>query len=118
MGVTVRPYLRGGWRVDVITRLANGRRFRERRHLSVRSRSAAQRWGENRERHLLMHGPPQMVKEVPTLKTFAPRLIDRHARANRQKPSGIAAKEYVFRVYLLPFLGHKRLDAVTAEDVQ
>lgn len=104
--------------VDVITRLADGRRYRERRHLSVRSQSAAQRWGENRERHLLLHGPPQLKKEVPTLKQFAPRLIDGHARANRQKPSGIASKEYVFRVYLLPFLGHKRLDAVTAEDVQ
>ena len=104
--------------VDVITRLANGRRYRERRHLSVRSKSAAERWGQDRERHLLQHGPPQPVKEVPTFKQFAPRFIEGHARANRQKPSGIAAKEQLFRVYLMPFLGHKRLDAVTAEDVQ
>ena len=33
MSVTVRPYRRGGWMVDVITRLASGRRYRERRHL-------------------------------------------------------------------------------------
>lgn len=118
MSVTVRPYRRGGWAVDVITRLANGRRYRERRRLSVRSQSAAQRWGEDRERHVLQHGPPQVKKEVPTLKQFAPRFIEGHARANRQKPSGIAAKELLLRVHLVPFLGHKRLDAITNEDVQ
>jgi integrase len=67
---------------------------------------------------VLQHGPPQVKKEVPTLKQFAPRFIDGHARANRQKPSGIAAKELLLRVHLVPFLGHKRLDAITNEDVQ
>ena len=52
------------------------------------------------------------------MKQFAPRFIDGHARANRQKPSGIAAKELLLRVHLVPFLGHKRLDAITNEDVQ
>ena len=74
--------------------------------------------GENRERHVLQHGPPQAKQEVPTLKQFAPRFVDGHARANRQKPSGIAAKELLLRVHLLPFLGHKRLDTITNEDVQ
>ena len=41
------------------------------------------------------------------------RFIDGYARANRQKPSGIHAKEQMFRVHLLPFVGHKRLDAIT-----
>jgi integrase len=67
---------------------------------------------------VLQHGPPHVKKEVPTLKQFAPRFIDGHARANRQKPSGIAAKELLLRVHLVPFLGHKRLDAITNEDVQ
>ena len=42
--------------------------------------------------------PPQdnaPPKEVPTLREFAPRFLDGHARANRQKPSGIAAKEMI-----------------------
>ena len=104
--------------VDVITRFSNGSRHRERRRLTVRSRSTAQRWGEDRERHLLQHGLPQPKKEVPTLEQFAPRFLDGHARANRQKPSGIAAKEMILRVHLVPFLGAKRLDAVTSEDVQ
>ncbi len=120
MSVIVRPSRsrRGGWIVDIKTRLANGQRYRERRRLSVRSRTAAQRWGEARERHVLQHGLPQVKKEVPTLKTFAPRFIIGHARANRQKPSGIASKERTLRVYLVPFAGHKRLDAITSEDIQ
>lgn len=118
MSVTVRPYQRGGWMVDVITRLADGRRYRERRRLSVRSASAAQRWGEDRERHLLQHGPPQVTKEVPILNEFASRFLDGYARANRQKPSGIAAKQTILNVHLLPLLGTKKLDAITNEPVQ
>src|SRR5438093_11867409 len=57
-------------------------------------------------------------KEAPTLRAFAPRFMDGHARANRQKPSGIAAKEMILRVHLLGALGHKRLDAIKSEDVQ
>jgi integrase len=57
-------------------------------------------------------------KEVPTLRAFAPRFLNGHARANRQKPSGIASKEMVLRVHLLPALGHKRLDAIKTENVQ
>jgi integrase len=118
MSVTVSPYRNGGWMVEINTRLANGARHRERKRLSVSSKSAAQRWGQDRERHLLQHGPPQPKKEVPTLTEFTPRFLDGHARANRQKPSGIAAKEVILRVHLIPALGHKRLDAISNEDVQ
>ncbi len=57
-------------------------------------------------------------KESPTLIDFAPRFLDGYARANRQKPSGVAGKETILRVHLLPQLGTKRLDAITNEDVQ
>jgi integrase len=86
--------------------------------LTTRSKSAAQRWGEDRERHLLQHGLPQPKKEVPTLEQFAPTFLDGHARANRQKPSGIAAKENIVSVHLIPLLGTKRLHAITNADVQ
>ena len=76
------------------------------------------RWGQDRERHLLRHGKPRPTKEVPTLAEFAPRFIDGHARANRQKPSGIAAKETILNRHLIPTLGDKKLDAITNEDVQ
>ena len=118
MSVTVRPYRRGGWEVDIQWRSPSGRRLRERKRVSVTSRSAAQRWGEARERELLVHGPAQRPKEVPTLETFWPRFLDGYPRANRHKPSGVAAKDTIGRVHLLPALGTKRLDAITTEDVQ
>jgi len=55
---------------------------------------------------------------VPTLRQFASRFIDGHSRANRQKPSGVAAKEMIIRVHLAPVVGDKRLDAIKTEDVQ
>jgi integrase len=104
--------------VDINTRLPTGTRHRERRRLSIASKSAARRWGQERERYLLQHGPPQVTKEVPTLEQFAPRFLDGYARANRQKPSGIVAKESIIRVHLIPLLGLRRLDTITNEQVQ
>ena len=118
MSVKVRPYRRGGWEVDITVRLPNGTRRRERCKVPVTSKSAAYRWGEDRERHLLQHGPPQRLKEVPTLEQFAPRFLDGHARANRQKPSGINAKESIIRAHLIPLLGSRKLDAITTEQIQ
>jgi len=103
--------------VDVNTREPNGARLRDRKVISA-SKSAAQRWGQERERHLLQHGPPQPKKEVPTFEEFAPRFLDGHARANQQKASGIAAKALILRVHLIPFLGAKKLSAIANEDVQ
>ena len=57
----------GGWEVDVTVRLPNGARWRERSKAPVSSKSAAVRWGEDRERHVLQHGLPQPKREVPTL---------------------------------------------------
>ena len=118
MSVKIRSYRRGGWEVDITSRLPNGSRLRERSKAPVSSKAAAYRWGQDRERHLLQHGPPQPKKEVPTLEEFSPRFLDGHARANRQKPSGIAAKESIIRVHLIPILGSKKLDAITTESVQ
>ena len=120
MSVTVRPYRRGGWEVDVRVVLPDGGRQRDRRRAPVTSRSAALRWGQARERELLIHrpAPTKPRREVPTLRAFAPRILDGHARANRQKPSSIAAKEMILRLHLAPRLGERRLDAITNEDVQ
>lgn len=107
----------GAFEVDVRVRLANGERVREKK-LVAGSKSTAKRWGEERERRLLTHGIVRPKREVPTLKEFEPRFIDGYARANRQKPSGIAAKETIFTHHLTPFLGEKRLDAITTEHIQ
>jgi Phage integrase, N-terminal SAM-like domain len=89
----------------------------------VASKSAAQRWGEDCERtwyHDLTHPPVSAAqpKEAPTVAEFWPRFLEGHARANRQKPSGIAAKEMIARVHLMPALGDPKLDAIRTEDVQ
>ncbi len=118
MSVTVRPYRRGGWEVDIQVHLPDGTRRRERKKISATSRTAAQRWGEARERFLLVNGAPLPPKEVPTLKEFAERFLEGYARANRQKPSGIAGKETILNVHLIPAFGAKRLDGITSENVQ
>jgi len=90
MSVTIRPYRRGGWEVDIRVVTPDGtREFRVRKRAPVSSRSAAARWAEGRERVLFerLMKPPQdnaPPKEVPTLREFAPRFVDGHARANRQ----------------------------------
>ena len=123
MSVTIRPYRKGGWEIDIRVVAPDGaKQLRERKRSPLSSRSAAMRWAEGRERVLFQRlvDPAQHAprKEAPTLRAFAPRFMDGHARANRQKPSGIAAKEMILRVHLLPALGHKRLDAIKSEDVQ
>ncbi|MCA1562865.1 MAG: hypothetical protein LC753_03705 [Acidobacteria bacterium] len=108
MSVTIRPYRRGGWEVDIRVVTPDGaQQFRERKRAPVSSRSAAVRWAEGRERVLferLMNPLQELAppKEVPTLREFAPRFLEGHARANRQKPSGIAAKEMIIRVTSRP----------------
>src|SRR5436190_6234021 len=118
MSVTVRPYRKGGWEVDLTFRLPDGSMHRERRKAPVSSKSGAQKWGQDRERHLLQHGRPAPKKEVPTLEQFATRFVDGYARANRHKPSGITAKESIIRVHLIPSMGSTELDAITTEQVQ
>src|SRR5947207_2794271 len=122
MSVTVRPYRRAGWEVDIRVILPDGSERRQRRKAPVASRMAAKRWGEDRERtwyHELTHPPTRRPdKEVPTIDAFAGRFVNGCARANRQKPSGIAGKETILNVHLKPMLGSKTLDAITNEDVQ
>ncbi len=118
MSVKVRPYRNGGWEVDIVFRLPNGRRRRERCKAPVESKSGALRWGQDRERHLLQHGPEPEKKEVPTLEEFALKFLEGYASADRHKPSGVASKETILRIHLIPFLGSQKLDAITNAEVQ
>jgi integrase len=116
--VKVRPFRNGGFEVDIRLVLPDGSKHRERRKAPVASKSAALRWAQDRERHLLQRDPSIQRKEVPTLSEFAPRFIAEHVRANRQKPSGIAAKETIVNVHLTPLLGTTKLDAIANQDIQ
>ena len=75
MSVTVRPYVNGGWEVDIRVQLPDGSVIRERKKAAASSKQAAQKWAESRERVLLVHGKPKPAKEdvqkIPTLKEFA-----------------------------------------------
>jgi integrase len=108
--------------VDIRVVLPDGAEHRQRRKAPVSSKSAAQRWGEDREREwyarLTAPAVSNVVKVVPTVREFWPRFLDGHARANRQKPSGIAAKEMIGRVHLLSRFGDDRLDTISTERVQ
>ena len=118
MSVNIRRHPRGDWDVDINVLLATGDRHRERRKLSASySKTTAREWGERRERELLLTGP-KVRKEVPTLEAFAPRFIEGYARANQQKPSGLAAKESILRLHLVPELGSRTLDTISNEQVQ
>ena len=122
MSITIRPYVNGGWEADIRILLPDGILVRERKKAPASSRSAAQRWADARERVLLVEGKPKRnnkeVQDRPTFTGFAPRFLDGYAKANRLKPSGIAEKETILRVHLVPALGEMYLDAITTEDVQ
>jgi len=120
MSVTIRPY-KGGpeLEVDIRVKLPDRTIRRERLKAPMLSESAARSWGEARERKILRDHPTDSRKEVvPTLAEFAPRFLSGYAEANRQKPSGIAAKRSIIDIHLVPHLGWKRLDEIGNEDVQ
>jgi hypothetical protein len=121
MSVTIRPYINGGWEADIRVVLPDGTVIRERKKAPASSKSAAARWAEARERVLATHGKPkpvtkQEVLEKPTLKEFAPRFLERYAKANRLKPSGIAGSGRSAGISFQR--SATRLDAIATEDVQ
>lgn len=101
---------------------------KDRTVVKVRTEAAARRWGEQRETELRTKGPPTPVeaarkargadeKHDPTLDAFSDEWLDKHARANLQKASGIEAKQVILRLHILPHVGKKRLSAITDEVV-
>ena len=126
MSVTLRKYQGGDdWEVDIRVLAPGGALTRERKKAPVSGRSAALRWAHERERVLLMAGKPKPAREEPEAERRSLRcessrrdLSRGTAKANRQKPSGIAAKETVLRIHLIPHLGDKPLTNITTEDIQ
>jgi integrase len=117
MSVKVRKFKRGGYEVDIIVRLPDGTRLRERKKTPCSSKPAAQRWGEERQAILVLSGKPRR-KEVPTLEAFVPRYTAEHVRANRHKPSTQSLKQHIIDFYLKPRWAKWRLDEIRDCDVQ
>jgi hypothetical protein len=102
--------------VDVVFEHADGRQQRVRKVSPVQTKRGAEEY-ERQLRVLLLHPPPPIPKEVPTLEAFAPRFIEGHAKAKRQKASGVNTKESILRVHLLPMFGKLTLDQISDERV-
>lgn len=128
MTVKVRQYRKrkDAYEVDIRFEWPGGGTYRERRKAPGTSRTGAQRWGEQRERDLLLRGreavetpvEPEQVKRPPTFAEWKQTYLDDHCKANRQKPATLVLKESILRVHVLPLLGDTRLDEVTTADVQ
>lgn len=129
MTVKVRPYRRGGWEVDIMLTFPGRDPVRERRKAPVGTKSAAKRWGEERERQLIQRytstdpneevaRPDISKKEVPTLAAFFPRYIEGHCKANRLRPSTMYEMNIVFNTHIIPAFGKVRLDRITPEQIQ
>lgn len=99
-----------GWEVDIIVRTPDGKKIRERIDAPVSSKTAAQRWGEQREHHLAIHGRSQSRKEAPTVSEFYPQYLS--YSENNNKPSTTYAKKSIFSVNILPVFADRRLDQI------
>lgn len=132
MSVKIRPFKgqEGVWEVDIIVHLPNGQKLRERKKAPVSGKSAALRWAQERERHLIRHGDERPTaaksatqptnktrKEVPTLAEFVPRLIKDYYEAERRAPGTLTVVEGRIRLHLVPHIGHRRLNEIGADDV-
>ena len=112
MSVTVRPYRRGGWEVDIASVLPDGTHHREREAERPHRPSRPQRDGvrhENASSSCSTASPQADRRRCRHSTEFRSRFLDGYARANRQKPSGIAAKETILQVHLVPALGRQKL---------
>jgi len=110
MSVKVRKSRNGkGWEVDVNVTTPVGKKVRERSDAPVSSKTAAQRWGQQREHVLAMQGKEEK-KEVPTLEDFQERFLD-YSDVNN-KPSTVAAKRSALKDHLVPTFGRMRLDSI------
>jgi integrase len=104
--------------IDIDYQHPDGRRERIRRVSPVQTRRGAEQY-ERQVRAALLEGTfgrEEIAYPVPTLEQFKSRFIDEWCRGNKHKPSGIEGKESVFRNYLIPLFGKRRLDTFTATD--
>jgi len=110
---------REGFQVLISLRLPDGTRKRERVQSPVATRTASLRWGEQREALLLRGDAKKEARtEAPTLDAFWPKFMEGYARANKEKPSNLDARERLYRLHIQPVLGHLTLDAIDDMKVQ
>lgn len=119
MSVRVREYKRskngGGYEVDIRLRQPNGKAVRKGLHVHASTKAKAREWAERKLRELetaMLDEASGRCLQGLTLAEFAPQFINGYARAKRQKPSGIAAKEGIINNHLIPTFGKTRLNEI------
>ncbi len=122
MSVRVVPFTKNGgkgWEVDIRVRLVDGKTHRERVKAPTESKSAAIRWGREREAYILRHGPskPEEVKKPKTFEEFVPDFVQGHMVAKRLSASHRYSAESVLKKHLKPAFGSLALDEITSKRV-
>ncbi len=122
MSIDVKPWKGRArkFQVYIHFRWTDGSPYTERKVIDAPTHGQALKWGEQRERELREAGrpkPEEVKAVVATVAEFAPDWIEKYARANLHKESGIDGKEMVLRIHLLPFIGTIPLGQVTDEVV-
>jgi len=122
MAYKIRPYKRrgvvDGFEVYISVEMPDGTTAREKKKSPVTSKSGTERWAQAREREILTTGlAPKKIADAPKLSEFWERFLRDHVRANAHKPSGIESKEYGYRQFLQPRLGHLSLNEISTEEI-
>ena len=105
------------WMVDVNFTHPDGRRQRIRKVSPVQTRRGAEAYERELRGTLLAGTFRRKEEEVPTLERFAQEFLDGYAKANN-KPSEVAAKEWICRLHLVPVFGRRRLDEIDARSIE
>jgi integrase len=111
------------WLIDVVFERPNGTEQRVRKVSSVQTKRGAEAY-ERQLREALVDGAYDQKKQaetkeknVPKIRQFSKDFIEVYARSNN-KPSEVATKSSYVRNHILPVLGEKQLDCVTALDIE
>ena len=120
--IKLRPWkgTKNEFEVDVIVSDPNGTTLRRRVKAPVTGRSAAERWARSLEQELLGQllapKPEPERPPPPTFEEFAVSFLDM-CRGNRLAINTLMNYEAHLRLYLVPVLGRRRLDAVKPSDI-
>jgi len=120
--IKLRPWkgTKNEFEVDIIVNGPSGRTLRKRVKAPVTGKSNAERWARSIEGELLAQllapEPEPEKPPAPTFEEFAVSFLDL-CRANRLGVNTLMNYEVHLRLYLLPVLGKRRLDAVVPVDI-
>lgn len=119
MTVRIETPRNGRARYDILT-LGPAGPVRERRNFpeALTSPSARLRWARAREAELTRNGPQEDEVPASKLEDFGKRWMRDYSRANGNKPSTLAAKETILRLYIVPVLGSLRLNEIGPLQIQ